>query len=178
MDRRGIRGGFNVVELIAAGITSIDVVVVFAFLQVKKGKFALALWTSLLNMAFPFLGFATGEFSSHLFAEWSNLLSGILLALIGIHMLLQDDKLDSTGKQLPPPLIALAVSLDTFSVSVSFGMLHFDKTLFILASGGLTLFFSYAALLFKGRIGLGDGKTISRFAGLALLIMGVMSCFR
>src|SRR5690606_76648 len=115
-------GGFIVVELVAAGITSVDVVVVFAFLQVKEGRFGLALWTSFLNMFFPFLGFATGELSSHLFAEWSSLLSGILLALIGIHMLLQDDGPGSTRKHLPPALVALAVSLDTFSVSVSFGM--------------------------------------------------------
>lgn len=165
------------VELIAAGITSIDVVVVFAFLQVKEGRFALALWTSFLNMAFPFLGFVTGEFTSHLFAEWSSLLSGLLLALIGIHMLLQDDETGSAGKQLPPTLIALAVSLDTFSVSVSFGMLQLDKTLFILASGLFTFILSYTALVFKGRMGLGDGKIVRRFAGLALLVMGVMSCF-
>lgn len=164
-------------ELIAAGITSIDVVVVFAFLQVKEGRFALALWTSFLNMAFPFLGFVTGEFTSHLFAEWSSLLSGLLLALIGIHMLLQDDETGSAGKQLPPTLIALAVSLDTFSVSVSFGMLQLDKTLFILASGLFTFILSYTALVFKGRMGLGDGKIVRRFAGLALLVMGVMSCF-
>lgn len=166
------------VELIAAGITSIDVVVVFAFLQVKKGKFTLALWTALLNMAFPFLGFATGEFTSHLFSEWSSLLSGVILALIGIHMLLQDDEPGSIEKQLPPAFIALAVSLDTFSVSVSFGMLHLDRTLFILSSGIFAFILSYIALVFKEKMGLGDGKLVRRLAGLALLIMGVMSCFR
>ncbi|MEK5039958.1 manganese efflux pump [Sporosarcina sp. FSL K6-3457] len=166
------------VELFAAGITSIDVVVVFAFLQVKKGKFVLALWTSILNMMFPFIGFWAGDFSAHLFEEWSSLLSGVLLALIGIHMLLQDEESGSVGKQLHPSLIALAVSLDTFSVSVSFGMLHLDKTLFILSSGMLTFFLSYAALVFKGRIGVGDGRLLRRFAGFALLVMGVMSCFR
>lgn len=166
------------VELFAAGITSIDVVVVFAFLQVKEGKFALALWTSFLNMVFPFLGFAAGNFSAHFFEEWSSLLSGILLALIGIHMLLQDDESGSVGKPLHPSLIALAVSIDTFSVSVSFGMLQLDKTLFILASGIATFFLSYISLVFKERMGLGNGKLLRRLAGLALLVMGVMSCFR
>jgi manganese efflux pump family protein len=166
------------VELFAAGITSIDVVAVFAFLQVKKGKFKLALWTSFLNMAFPFLGFATGEFSALFFAEWSSLLSGVLLALIGIHMLLQDDEPGSTGKQLHPFFIALAVSVDTFSVSVSFGMLQLDKTLFIIASGLFAFFLSYTSLLFKGRLGIENGKFLRRFGGLALLVMGVLSCFR
>ena len=76
-------------ELFAAGITTIDVIVVYSFLQVKKGKFILALWTSFLNMVFPFLGFMTGELSAHIFTVWSSILSGVMLALIGIHMLLQ-----------------------------------------------------------------------------------------
>lgn len=166
------------VELFAAGITSIDVVVVFAFLRVKKGKFVLALWTALLNMLFPLIGFWAGDFTAHLFEEWSSLLSGVLLALIGIHILLQDEASGSAAKQLHPSLIALAVSLDTFSVSVSFGMLHLDKTLFILSSGIFTFFLSYTALVFKERISIGNGKLLRRFAGLALLVMGVMSCFR
>ncbi|WP_225942098.1 manganese efflux pump MntP family protein [Sporosarcina limicola] len=165
-------------ELFAAGITSIDVIVVYAFMNIRKGKLILALWTSFLNMTLPFLGFITGELSTHLFTAWSGLLSGVLLALIGIHMLLQDSDTNSASKQLHPFLIALAVSLDNFSVSVSFGMLQLDKTLFIAASGLFTLVLSYSALLFKSRLGLKAGNTIRRFAGLALITMGVMSCFR
>ena len=77
-------GGIN-----CSGHHDLDVIVIYTFLQVKKGRFVLALWTSFLNMAFPFLGFVTGEFSSHLF--WvEQSISGILLGLIGIHMLLQE----------------------------------------------------------------------------------------
>ncbi|MFJ7934302.1 manganese efflux pump [Sporosarcina sp. NPDC096371] len=165
------------VELFAAFITSIDVLVVFAFLHVKKGRFALVLWTSFLNMAFPFLGFATGELSAHLFTEWSSLLSGVLLALIGIHMLLQDNESGTPSKQVHPFVIALAVSLDTFTVSVSFGMLHMDKILFIFLAGGLTFVLSYIALVFKERMGIGDGKVIRGIAGMALVGMGVVSWF-
>lgn len=164
-------------ELIAAGITTIDVIVVFAFLRVREGKLRLVLWTTFLNMLFPFVGFMMGEFSARIFTEWSSLLSGALLALIGIHMLLQDgDDTSAMAKQLSPFLLALAVSLDTFSVSVSFGMLHLERTLFILASGLFTFVFSSIALLFKGWLGLKNGKVLRRFAGLALLVMGVMSC--
>lgn len=173
-----MRGGIILVELVAAGITTIDVVAVYAFLQVKRGKFRLALLTAIFNMVFPFLGFITGEFSAHIFAGWSSLLSGILLGLIGIHMLLQDGDGGSPTGKLHPSFIALAVSIDTFSVSVSFGMLQMNKMLFICASGLFTLILSYAALRFKGRLGMKDGKMLRRFAGLALLIMAIMSFIR
>ena len=77
-----------------------------------------------------------------------------------------------------PSIIALAVSVDTFSVSVSFGMLHMDKIIFIMASGIFTFIFSYAALGLKGHLGVKNGKVLRRIAGLALLIIGIMSCFR
>ena len=165
-------------ELFFAGITSLDVIAVYAFLQIKKGKFMLALWTSFLNMAFPFLGFITGEWSSHIFWEWTTLLSGILLGLIGIHMLLQADDAKTTALGVSPAIIALAVSVDTFSVSVSFGMLQMNKLIFIVASGVFTLFLSYIALRLRGGLGVKDGKVLRRLAGIVLLIMGVMSCFR
>ena len=84
----------------------------------------------------------------------------------------------SSSKQVSPFIIAFAVSIDAFSVSVSFGMLQMDKVLFIAASGAFTFIFSCAALLLKGRLGLKNGKALRLIAGLALLIMGVLSCFR
>ena len=168
-------------EIFAAGITTLDVIVVYALLQVREGKFLLALWTSFLNMVLPFLGFITGEISSSFFSDWSTLLSGILLGLIGLHMLLQDGDTKTPtgkGKKLHPAIIALAVSMDSFSVSVSFGMLHFNKVLFILASGMFSLIFAYIALRFKVRLGLSGGKYLRQIAGIALLVMGVLSCIR
>lgn len=178
MNRCGIRGGFILAELFAAGITTLDVLVIYSFLQVNKGKLTLALWTSFLNMAFPFLGFITGELSAHIFTVWSSILSGVMLGLIGIHMLLQSDTPSSSSKQVSPFIIAFAVSIDAFSVSVSFGMLQMDKVLFIVASGAFTFIFSCAALLLKGRLGLKNGKALRLIAGFALIIIGVLSCFR
>ena len=129
-------------------------------------------------MVFPFVGFLTGQLTANLFTTWSTLLSGVLLALIGIHMLLQDDDGKSPTGRLHPAIIALAVSIDSFSVSVSFGMLQLNKTLFITASGLFSLILAYAALQLKGRLGIKDGKMIRRFAGIALIIMGILSCFR
>ena len=87
-------------------------------------------------------------------------------------------KVGSAGKRISPFFIAFAVSIDAFSVSVSFGMLHMDKTLFIVASGLFTFVFSCAAFLLKGRLGLKNGKALRLIAGFALLIIGILSCFR
>jgi len=168
-------GGFWVNELFAASITTLDIIVVLALLEVKEGKFALIIWTAFLNMLLPLLGFLTGEFSSFFFSDFSNLLSGVLLGLIGLHMLLEDNDTKTTSRKFSPALIALAVSIDAFSVSVSFGMIHLNKTIYILASGVFALVFAYIALTFKNKLGIKSGKRIRQFAGIVLIIMGVIS---
>lgn len=162
-------------ELFAASITTLDIIIVYSLLTIRKGKFTLALWTSFLNMLLPFLGFVMGEFSAIFFTEWSTLLSGVLLGLIGLHILLQDEN-DSSMK-MHPGLIALAVSIDSFTVSVSFGMLHMNKVLFILASGFLSFVFAYGTLRIKNRISTTRSKRLRQFTGVSFILMGIISCF-
>ena len=95
-------GGFGLNELFAASITTLDIIVVYVLLEVKEGKFALAIWTAFLNMLLPFLGFMTGEFSASFFSGFSDLLSGVLLGLIGLHMLLEDDDGENIITKITP----------------------------------------------------------------------------
>ncbi len=168
-------GGLTLEELLVAGITTLDIVVVYALLHVKKKKFTLIFWTVFLNVLLPYLGFLTGEMSSLLFTGWSTLLSSVLLGLIGLHMLLFEEDDKSLPEQFHPALIALAVSIDAFSISVSFGMLHMNKLLFITASGLFALVLSYVALSYKKFLKVKDGKVLRRIAGLALICIAVLS---
>ena len=165
-------------ELFAAVITTLDIIVIFALLKVKGRKLALVLWTTFFNIALPFLGFIIGEFSFSLFSEWSSLLSGVLLGLIGLHMLLQDAGEQQVVLRFHPVFVAFIVSVDAFSVSISFGMLQFNKLLFIVASGFFAFTFSVVALHFKNRLGIKNGKVLRIFVGLSLIVMGIVSCIQ
>lgn len=177
MDGCGSREVNSLLEIIAASVTTIDVIVVLSLMQLRKGRLALALWITFLNLVLPLAGFVMGDWSAELFSVWSNLLSGVLLAMIGIHMLLHDDDNSMLKRQLHPAVIALAVSLDTFSISVSFGMLQLNKILFVVAAGFLSFVFSCLALYFGRFLSIRNGKLLRILAGLTLLIMGIVSCF-
>lgn len=170
-----LQGGFRLGELFAASITTLDIIIVYTLLEIKEGKLTLALWTSFLNMLFPFFGFITGEYSAMIFSGWSTLLSGVLLGLIGIHILLYDGE-QSPSVKLHPAFLALAVSVDTFTVSVSFGMLEMNKVLFIVASGFLSFTLAYVTLRLKQRLSLRSSKFLRRFTGVSFLVMGIFSC--
>ena len=56
------------VEIIAAAVTTIDVIIIFSLLRLRKGRLPLAIWTTFLNMVLPFLGFVMGDWTAELFS--------------------------------------------------------------------------------------------------------------
>lgn len=163
-------------ELFVAGVTTIDILVIYVLLDVHGRKIIFALWTAILNMFLPLIGFLLGEFTTLIFAEWSMLLSGLLLGLIGLHMLLEEVDEPTKMIKIPPVFLAFVVSIDAFTVSVTLGMLQFNKVLFILASGIFALIFSLIALYFQKKLNMWKGKRIRQFAGVVLILMGIYSC--
>lgn len=163
-------------ELFAAFVTTLDILVVYMLLRVRGRKLILILWTTFLNMLLPLIGFILGELSTFIFADWSMLLSGLLLALIGLHMLLEDADEPSTMVMIPPFLLAFIVGIDAFSVSITLGMLHFNKQLFVVASGFFAFLFSVAALFFQKKFSMVKGKRVRQLAGGVLLLLGIYSC--
>lgn len=101
------------------------------------------------------------------------MLSGALLSLIGLQLLLSARVKEPPN--LSPILLAVTASLDTFSVSVSFGMLQLQKSLFIMSTGITTFIFSYIALSIKRKTPVNLGIMLQVIAGVALLLMGILS---
>lgn len=159
---------------ILTGITmAFDVVALYMFMSNTKSKLLLALWTSFCHMLFPFIGFFIGEWMSEFISEWASLLSASLLFCLGLQMLIS-----SKNKEFPAitlPILAVFVSLDTFSVSLSFGMLHLQRNLFIISAGIATFVMSYAALLLSHKLRFLNGTLLNWFAGITLIVIGVLS---
>ncbi len=168
-------GAYFLIEIIAAIVTTVDILIVYTVLQLRRGRLMIALWTTLLNMLLPLVGFYMGEWTVHLFAGWSQVLSGVMLGLIGLHILLDDGEQPSMIHKMSPIFLALMVSLDAFTVSVTFGMMQLNKWLFIFVSGFFSFFFSIIALLSTGRIPFINGTFIRRITGVIFIIIGVMS---
>lgn len=156
------------------GITmAFDVVAIYVLMSNIKSKLLLALWTSFCHMLFPFIGFFIGEWISKFIIEWASLLSASLLFCLGLQMLIF-----SKNKEFPAitlPILAIFVSLDTFSVSLSFGMLHLQRNLFIISAGIATFFLSYAALLLSHKFKMLNGMFLNWLAGITLIIISILS---
>lgn len=163
------------IEIIAAIVTTIDILIVYTFLQLRRGRLMIILWTTILNMLLPLIGFYAGEWVMTYFTGWGHALSSVLLSLIGLHILLSDSEQPSVVNKISPFFLALIVSVDAFGVSVTFGMMQLNKWLFILASGFFSVTFSAIAFLSTGRLRIINGTFIRRLAGIVFICMGVLS---
>ncbi|PIC80067.1 hypothetical protein CSV75_08865 [Sporosarcina sp. P18a] len=168
-------GAYFLIEIIAAIVTTIDILIVYTFLQLRRGRLMILLWTTILNMLLPLIGFYAGEWAMIYFAGWGHALSSVLLSLIGLHILLSDSDEPSVVNKISPFFLALIVSVDAFGVSVTFGMMQLNKWLFIFVSGFFSFTFSAIALLSAGRLRVINGTFIRRLAGIVFICMGVLS---
>ncbi|ETT87208.1 manganese efflux pump [Viridibacillus sp. FSL R5-0477] len=160
-------------EIIAGVITALDVLALFLILPKVRFRFALSCWTAGLHVIFPLIGFYVGEWAAQYLITIAKMLSGALLSLIGLQLLLSARVKEPPN--LSPILLAVTASLDTFSVSVSFGMLQLQKSLFIMSTGITTFIFSYIALSIKRKTPVNLGIMLQVIAGVALLLMGILS---
>ena len=159
-------------EVIAGILMSFDVVALYLVATNVKAKWLLALWTAALHVVFPLIGYQFGEWLSVLLSDWANYISTLLLFFIGLQLLLSSKNSEFPAISLP--IIAIFASVDTFSVSLSFGMLNLEKYVFIISAGLSTFILSYAALLVSQKFALLKNYLFKRIAGILLIIMSVM----
>lgn len=159
--------------ILAGVLTSVDVIGLFVLIPNVRYRFFLALWTATLHMLFPLLGFELGNYLVRFLLEWGQWISSILLFGIGLHLLLFSHKNEKVT--ISPVLLAVTASLDTFSVSVSFGMLNLEKTIFIMSAGLSAFVCAYGALVVARRSQVFFGNKIQIIAGIIFIIMSILA---
>ncbi|MEK4424019.1 manganese efflux pump [Solibacillus sp. FSL K6-1523] len=159
-------------EIITGVIMSFDVVALYLLTTNVRSKFLLALWTGALHAIFPLIGFYFGELLSGIFLDWTGRISSILLFFVGLQLLLSAKNNDVPV--IPLYIVAILASFDTFSVSLSFGMLNLQKDVFIISAGVATFTLSYAALHFAQKSSILKSYIFKMAAGLLLIVLSVM----
>jgi len=159
--------------ILAGILTSVDVIGLYVLLPNVKYRFFLSVWTAALHMILPLLGFELGSYLVRFLLEWGQWISSILLFCMGLHLLLFSRKDEKVT--ISPILLAVTASLDTFSVSVSFGMLNVEKTVFIISAGISALICSYGSLVIARKSQTLLGNKFQIITGIFFIIMGFLA---
>lgn len=159
-------------EIITGVIMSFDVVALYLLTTNVRSKFLLALWTGALHAIFPLIGFHFGELLSGIFLDWTGRISSIVLFFVGLQLLLSAKNNDVPV--IPLSIVAILASFDTFSVSLSFGMLNLQKDVFIISAGVATFIFSYVALHFAQKSTILKSYMFKMSAGMLLIVLSIL----
>lgn len=152
-------------------IVSLDVVALYILISNVKSRFLLAMWTAILHMVFPIIGFTLGNWMLQILMQWSKIVSSFLLFFIGLQIILSSK--NGQHIALPITILAITASIDTFSVSISFGMLNLQKYLFIASAGIWTFILSYISLrIANSGISL-KGTPFKWIAGISLITISI-----
>ncbi|PLT48365.1 manganese efflux pump [Paenibacillus sp. FSL W8-1187] len=136
----------------------------------------------LFHVLMPLVGIAAGQYMSLLLGHVATLVAGLLLLLLGGHMLFVSLR---GGEELGPSfadhrttggllLFALSVSVDSFSVGISLGMFAADALLTILLFGLAGGLMSVLGLLAGRRIGRSLGSYGEAAGGAILMTFGIL----
>ena len=150
---------------------ALDVVALYLLLPNVKQRLIVSLWTALLHMLFPIIGFSLGTLMVQVLLQWSNLISSILLFFIGLQLIMSTK--NQSAITIPVTILAITASLDTFSVSVSFGMLNLHKYLFVFSAGIWTFILSYLSLQIARTSRNYKGDALKWIAGLSMMLMSI-----
>ncbi len=138
-------------------------------------KFSLMI--GIFHVFMPLLGMFAGQYVSSLLGNVAEAAGGGILVLLGAHMIYsslygQGRALDHTGLW-GLFIFSLSVSIDSFSVGISFGILESELWLTVLMFGAFGGGMSVLGLLLGRRMGRWIGEYGEAFGGMILFAFGI-----
>ena len=147
----------------------------------SKRILSIGLIVGAFHIIMPFFGLLLGKFISIQIGEWTTLLSGILLFLIGAHMFFQAFQIERNHVFSPngigPFLFAFTVSLDSFSVGLSLGIREVETLIMIILFGVTSMCLTWLGLAIARKVTGYLGKYGEMFGGSILAAFGLFFIF-
>lgn len=137
---------------------------------------------ALFHVVMPLLGMITGQYVSGLLGNVATTAAGILLVLLGGHMIyssLRGDAVQSFDHRSSWGLtvLALSVSIDSFSVGITLGMFAASIWLTVLLFGFFGGFMSVLGLMLGRKVSGNLGEYGEACGGAILFVFGILFIF-
>lgn len=135
--------------------------------------------TALFHVLMPLAGMVMGGYLSTLLGHIATVCGGVLLLLLGAHMVYSsfrpgEVKVLDYRTLWATVLFSFSVSIDSFSVGVSLGMFAGDRTITVLMFGMMGGLMCVTGLMLGRRVGQWVGEYGEALGGVILLAFGLV----
>lgn len=131
------------------------------------------------QMFMPIIGFATGRTMQAYVGVLDHWVAFVLLCGVGLKMIIEAVRIDEMEEASPDITglmllgLALATSIDSLAVGISFAFLQVGIVLPVVVIGVVTFLMSYAGVFIGNRFGGMFEKKVEFAGGLVLIAIGV-----
>lgn len=142
----------------------------------KEEKIILSFIVGLFHFIMPLLGSCIGNFVFHFIDINPNLIVCIILSFIGVQMIISsfgEDEEVHLMKFSEYFLFAFAVSVDSFSVGITFTKMSHNVLFSSFLFSSFSMFFTLIGLLIGNKIKKSIGKMSTVIGGAILIVVGV-----
>jgi manganese efflux pump family protein len=135
-----------------------------------KHIFKIGITIGAFHVIMPFLGIVIGKFLTQYFGFLAIIIGGALLIILGLQMLYSALFSDEHNERILQPkgigllLFALSVSVDSFSVGLSLGMIGAKTVITLLSFGFMSMALSWLGLII--------GKKVQGYIGVYGELLG------
>lgn len=138
--------------------------------------FLIGFLVGMFHILMPLMGMIIGKLLSIKLGMVTAIIGGVLIILLGIQFIFssirkKDERTFSVGMSMW--LFAFSVSLDSFSVGLSLGMVGVKLWISILFFGVVSMIFTWIGLLLGGKVHSIMGRYGEMLGGIILLLFGI-----
>lgn len=147
-----------------------------------KSCIIVALYFGFFQFIMPVLGYIGGLYLSFIITKIDNIIAFIILSVIGVNMIREglfgEDSILSNefNYKIMVPL-AVATSIDAFTVGITFAFLKVNLLLSTLIIGIITFILSFVGVLIGYNFGIKFQRKSLIFGGIALVSIGLKILF-
>ncbi|MEK8131673.1 manganese efflux pump [Paenibacillus filicis] len=164
---------------LALGLDALSLGLGIGMRGIRKRDIALISFIiALFHVLMPLAGLWMGGYISLMLGKVATACGGVLLLLLGGHMVVNTLRKEESAGYNPSTLwgmllLAFSVSVDSFSVGISLGMFSGDVWLTVLMFGAAGGLMSVAGLLLGRRVGSWIGEYGEALGGVILVGFGI-----
>ena len=143
-----------------------------------KDMIIVALYFGMFQFMMPVFGYLGGFYLASIITKVDNIVAFILLSIIGINMIKEgivgegnNVNSDINYKVMFP--LAIATSIDAFTVGISFAFLKVNLLLSTIIIGIITFILSLIGIIIGYNFGIRFQKSSLIFGGFALIVIGL-----